>query len=1132
MFARLEEFRRQAPSTDGQTELRHHATHGTQLGAIRNGAAGRLRWLKDVLDQVGGSAANRFSLPAEDTMDARRPQRTRRLPTLEHLEEKALLAPFMVMNTADSGAGSLRQAILDSNAAPPPAGSTNLIEFNIPTTDPGYNAASQSWTIAPQSSLPTVTAPAFINGYTQTGASPNTNPPGQGKNTILNIELNGGSAPVLLNGLTISAGNSTVSGLVINGCNIGIDLTGSGGDTIAGNFIGTDVTGKQRAGSNTGLELDSVGNVTIGGTPPGAGNVISGNLVGILSQQAAPKATKDLVEGNFIGTDVTGTQSAYQTNGVELANDSGDTIGGTTAAAGNLISGNTFHDISVGLGSQVSTDTVIQGNDFGTDVTGTSVLSNSFWASGGAAVELIGSGNTIGGAAAGAANIIADNGYNAVEVAQGTGNLISHNAIFGNTPGGIKLDSGANPGITAPVLATATVNPDDSVTVQGTLQNETPGDTITIELFASATNYVVGQEQGQSFVTSTTAPADSSGSASFSATVTLPAGEPYLTATATGSSNSTSAFSNSLSPGVGAPVDLALSDAVDAGPIAVGSNLGYTFTVANQGTTMATDVTLTHMLPASATFVSAVPSQGTATESAGTVTAALGDIAGGASATLRVLVQPQTIGSVEIAARVFSDQYNINPPQSVTSIPIDVSPPAPTNVAAQVVTGTGGSSAISLTWSYANPPGSTVTFNVYRSETSGGEGTNPYLTGLTTDQLTDPGAAPDHVYYYEVTAVLGGLESAHSGEAQCAILTAPTLSTHAFPANNIGSSLVGLTWSDLDPGAAGLAYVVTMGAPGGDTVVYQGTDPYYTIDQAPGTTRSYQVNAVVGSIEGPRSAQVPATTPDLLPPVLSVLSMGTPGPLGDVVVSLVWTNPYPSAMSGSSNLFRSASAGGEGTTPYQGDLAFDLATAGQGVGGGGGGGGNSGGEGQLLYLYTTVDQLPGSTYYYQVNEVVNVNDSNQPIVHSYAGPLSNEIAVTIPIPPDRRATVDNIFVNILKGLHKRTSNDIVINFSGALDAADAQDLAAYHLVTLGKLNKKTGQHVTKGVKLTSATYNAATTSVTLAIKGALPNQPLRLSISTSAVLDASGQPIAGTSGQSGGTFRAQFGKKGINLTNG
>jgi hypothetical protein len=138
--------------------------------------------------------------------------------------------------------------------------------------------------------------------------------------------------------------------------------------------------------------------------------------------------------------------------------------------------------------------------------------------------------------------------------------------------------------------------------------------------------------------------------------------------------------------------------------------------------------------------------------------------------------------------------------------------------------------------------------------------------------------------------------------------------------------------------------------------------------------------------------------------------------------------------------------------------------------------------------------------------------------------------VTIPLSADHRATVDSILVKILKGLHKRTSNDIVINFSSALDVADAQDLAAYHLVAVGKLNKKAGQRATRPVKLTSATYSAATDTVTLAIKGKRPNQPLQLSINTSAVLDASGQPIAGSSGQSGGPFQATFGKKGINLT--
>ena len=80
-------------------------------------------------------------------------------------------ATFTVINTNDSGAGSLRQAILDANANP----GTDLIEFNIPGTGPH--------TIQPISTLPTITDRVVIDGHTQPEASPNTNGPGLGLNT-------------------------------------------------------------------------------------------------------------------------------------------------------------------------------------------------------------------------------------------------------------------------------------------------------------------------------------------------------------------------------------------------------------------------------------------------------------------------------------------------------------------------------------------------------------------------------------------------------------------------------------------------------------------------------------------------------------------------------------------------------------------------------------------------------------------------------------------------------------------------------------------------------------------------------------------------------------------------------------
>src|SRR5262245_55941784 len=108
-------------------------------------------------------------------------------PRLDLLEDRTLLSTFSVTNTLDSGAGSLRQAILDANAHANTlnaGGVADTIAFNIP--------GSGVQTIAPLSALPTITDPVVIDGYTQPGASPNTLP--SGDNAVLLIELNGASA--------------------------------------------------------------------------------------------------------------------------------------------------------------------------------------------------------------------------------------------------------------------------------------------------------------------------------------------------------------------------------------------------------------------------------------------------------------------------------------------------------------------------------------------------------------------------------------------------------------------------------------------------------------------------------------------------------------------------------------------------------------------------------------------------------------------------------------------------------------------------------------------------------------------------------------------------------------------------
>jgi hypothetical protein len=94
---------------------------------------------------------------------ARRPSSHK--PQLEVLEDRLAPATFTVLNTNDAGLDSLRQAILDANSNP----GFDAIHFNIPTSDPGYNAGTGSFRIQPTSSFPTITSPVVIDGTSQPG---------------------------------------------------------------------------------------------------------------------------------------------------------------------------------------------------------------------------------------------------------------------------------------------------------------------------------------------------------------------------------------------------------------------------------------------------------------------------------------------------------------------------------------------------------------------------------------------------------------------------------------------------------------------------------------------------------------------------------------------------------------------------------------------------------------------------------------------------------------------------------------------------------------------------------------------------------------------------------------------------
>ena len=342
---------------------------------------------------------------------------------------------FIVNSTADPGTGicddaecTLREAITAANAHAGP----DTIVFNIPGAGPH--------TIRPNSNLPSITSPVTIDGYMQPGASANTL--ADGDNAVLMIELDGslGNTFGLPSLLSISAGSSTVRGLVINrgSALYGISLDTNGGNTIEGNFIGTNVAGDAVLGNNQGVIIQfGSSNNLIGGLMPAARNIISGNSDGI-SLSGGPG---NIIEGNFIGTDHTGSNDLGNTIGIGVTASSNNTIGGTSAGARNVISGN-------GTEIRMQADNnLIQGNYVGISATGgafnysnTTVLGINIFSS---------TGNTIGGLTSAARNVISGHSIgislNSTPSTTVQGNFIGTDAAgtarLGNTNIGINMQS-------------------------------------------------------------------------------------------------------------------------------------------------------------------------------------------------------------------------------------------------------------------------------------------------------------------------------------------------------------------------------------------------------------------------------------------------------------------------------------------------------------------------------------------------------------------------------------------------------------------------------------------------------------------------------------------------------------------
>ncbi len=516
---------------------------------------------------------------------------------------EGLLAVYSVTNTNDSGAGSLRQAILNANANP----GADTIDFSI--------AGVGVQIIALASDLPAITESVALDATTQAGYAgtplialdgsgvtgstaglllegsnitvrgfaiygfnddgveiAGNNGPGDNnlvENNWIGIRADGTAAGNADVGALVTAGasgNTFRNNVIANNGSHGILIRNAGTDNnvFIGNIIGLNVAGTAAmANGGSGIRIfDYTSNNQIGGTGVGEGNVISGNnSYGI---QLIGYANNNQILGNFIGTNLSGTAVIGNTlDGVIIQDNSdGNTIGGTTAAARNIISGNRDGIFLQGAGV---TDNVIQGNYIGTDISGTVALGNSQY---GIRLADSAANNLIGGTVNGAGNRIAHNTLAGIALTStaGSGNSMLRNEIYSNGGLGIDLnndgvslndngdgDSGPNDLLNMPLPDAVSSNGSQILVSGSLLQQAVPNSYYRIEIFQSSARDPALYGEGQTYLGSLHVQTDASGivTGSLPLPYAVPVGS-FLTATVTETNaagttfGSTSEFSPAL----------------------------------------------------------------------------------------------------------------------------------------------------------------------------------------------------------------------------------------------------------------------------------------------------------------------------------------------------------------------------------------------------------------------------------------------------------------------------------------------------------------------------------------------------------------------------------------------------------
>lgn len=450
-------------------------------------------------------------------------------------------ATYTVNNINDSGPGSLRQAIIDANASP----GLDNITFNISGTG--------THTILLSSQLPLINDPAVIDGYTQSGAIPAT--AGSPATLKIIIDGNGGA----FSGLSIDGG-CTVKGLSIVRFNNGISVWSTDGpNVISGNYIGILPDGITTQGnSNFGIDIyQNSDNNVIGGPAPADRNIISGNgMFGILFRENSSTCDNNIIQGNYIGTDQTGTiAKANISTGIHNAQ-----------ARGTQYLDNVICSSMVGLeisksGGILPYGLIIKRNRIGIGIHGED-LGNSY-----CGICILSSYNNLVGGSASDGNIIAYNGIG-IEISgnDSYGNQVKGNSIFNNDALGIDLivgsygvnlndtgdpDTGPNELQNFPRIDTAYITGSNLI-ISGLL-NSLANTSFNLEFFndpvlVSGSLDPSGYGEGYTLIHSMAVTTNGSGNATFN--ISIPStgvyrGD-YISATATNNAtNSTSEFSGS-----------------------------------------------------------------------------------------------------------------------------------------------------------------------------------------------------------------------------------------------------------------------------------------------------------------------------------------------------------------------------------------------------------------------------------------------------------------------------------------------------------------------------------------------------------------------------------------------------------